>query len=129
MRSLAAAFLLLVLACQPVLASGSIECTSPDGDASLGLTIGSLPILAVVGAAIEADGKTWTLNGDGESALAVGQAYRTHDAMRIDFTDPNVERVVAEVRLFSASEGKDMATAGTVKVAGSGAWAVTCTGP
>lgn len=128
MRSVALALLALPLAAGSASASGSIECIAPNGDASLTLTIGSLPVLAVVGASIEA-GEVWTLNGDGENAVAVGQAFRENEEMRIDFTDPNVEKVVAEVRLFSAAENRDVIMAGTLKVVDVGAWAVTCTGP
>ncbi|MDZ5696444.1 hypothetical protein [Chelativorans sp. M5D2P16] len=129
MRRLAAALAISIAAAGSASASGSLECTAPDADVSVKLTIGSLPVLAVVGAEIEANGARWALDGDGESAIAVGQAFRDRGALRVDFTDPNVERVVAELRLFSAAEERNMATAGTLRITGEGAWALTCTGP
>lgn len=131
MRAVAAALVagLVPVATGPAQATGGIECAAADGAVSLSLTIGSLPVLKVVGATIEADGETWMLGGEGDNALSAGQAFREDGAMRVDFTDPNVERVVAELRLVSASEGRDTATAGTLRIAGTGAWALACTGP
>lgn len=129
MKRFAAAFLMLSLGCPPAFASGTVECASADENARLSLTIGSLPVLAVVGAKIDAGGKSLGLNREGDEAVAVGQAFATDNETRIDFTDPNVERVVAEIRLFSATEGRDMATAGTLKIPGAGAWALVCSGP
>ncbi|WP_274424112.1 hypothetical protein [Chelativorans sp. YIM 93263] len=129
MRRLAAALMVLPLLSGPAGASGSIACVAPDNEASIELTIGSLPVLAVVGVAIEAQGESWTLSGEGEQAIAVGQAFGNANEMRIDFTDPNIESIVAEVRLFSAAEERELATAGTLRIAGVGAWVLTCTGP
>lgn len=129
MKRLAATCASLVLAVAPAAATGSIDCADADGEASVSLTVGSLPVLSVVGAAIEADGMRWSLGGEGESAIAVGQAFQDADAMRVDFTDPNVESVVAALRLFSAHEGRHSAMAGTLHIAVRGAWALTCIGP
>ena len=129
MKRFAAAFLLLSLGSLPAFASGTVECASADEGARLSLTIGSLPVLAVVDAEIEAGGRSLGLNREGDEVMAVGQAFATEDEMRVDFTDPNVERVLAELRLFSATEGRDMAMAGTLKIPGAGAWALICSGP
>lgn len=110
-------------------ATGAIECNDPEGRASVNLTIGSLPILAVVGAQISTGEHQWSLGDEGDSAIISGQAFGTSDEMRIDFTDPNAGQVVAEVRLFSASEGKDTVLAGTLKMTGIGAYALICAGP
>lgn len=129
MRLLAATFASLLVAVGSAGATGSIECADAAGEASVSLTIGSLPVLSVVGATIEADGMRWSLDGAGEGAIAVGQAFQEADAIRVDFTDPNVESVVAALRLFSAHEGRHSAMAGTLRIAGRGAWALSCIGP
>lgn len=128
MRSLAAALLLVLLPTQ-AMASGSISCSSEDGQASVELTIGSLPILKIVRASLSAGGQQWHTDGSGETAMAVGQAFRDDETMRVDFTDPNIESVVAKLRLFHAVEGRDTAMAGIVQVADKGVWALTCVGP
>lgn len=81
-------------------ATGAIECHALDGEASIG-----------------------------ESAIISNQAFGSSNEMRIDFTDTNVERIIAELRLFSASEGHDVVTAGTLKIAEVGAFALNCTRP
>lgn len=111
----------------PAAATGTIECADPDGRASVELSIGSLPVLAVIHARIETPEGRWS-SGDGE-ALVVGQQFRGSSGLRVDFTDPNVETVIAELRLVSAEEGRDFAMAGTLRVAGEGAWPLNCVGP
>ncbi|GAA4524171.1 hypothetical protein GCM10023174_07290 [Chelativorans composti] len=110
-------------------ATGAIDCTDPEGRASLELTLGSVPVLAVVRAVISADERQWITATEGENAIAVGQAFRSDDEIRIDFTDLNVERIVAEVRLFSADEGRDHATAGVLRIADVGVYPLVCIGP
>jgi hypothetical protein len=125
----AVAALLLVAGISPASATGTVDCEAADGAASLMLTIGSLPVLGVVHMEVTAGDRTWSTGGDGEDAISVGQAFRDGERWLIDATDPNVEGVIAEVRLNQAIEGGDMALAGTLKITGTGAWAVTCIGP
>jgi hypothetical protein len=80
------------------------------------LTIGSLPVLGVVHMEVTAGDRTWSTGGSGDDAISVGQAFRDGERWLIDATDPNVEGVVAEVRLNQAVEGGDMALAGTLKI-------------
>jgi len=126
---LVAATLVFSMVSGGAFATGAIECNDPEGQASVNLTIGSLPILAVVGAQISAGDQQWAIGGEGENAIISGQAFQAPGEMRIDFTDPNVERVMAEVRLFSASEDKDSVLAGTLRIADVGAYALVCAGP
>lgn len=113
----------------PAAATSSIGCASSEGDASVDLTLGNLPITAVVGAHVRAGDAIWsTLEGEGEPVIS-GQAFGDDATLRVDLTDPNVERVVAELRLFRAMEDDNYALAGTLRIPGVGAWAVTCVGP
>jgi len=113
----------------PASATGTVECQDAEGGASLVLTVGSLPILSVARMEFTAGDKTWSTGDNGDVAIVVGQAFRDGGRWLIDATDPNIEGVVAEVRLNEAVEGTDLALAGTLKIAGSGAFAVTCIGP
>ncbi|TWG95483.1 hypothetical protein L598_000300000870 [Mesorhizobium sp. J18] len=128
MRLLAAALLSVVIPAK-ALASGSISCSSEDGQASVELTVGSLPVLKIVRATLSAGGRQWHTDGSGEAAMAISQAFQDDETLRVDFTDPNVERVLAKLRLFHVVEGKDAAMAGTVQVAGDGVWPLACIGP
>jgi len=113
----------------PAAATGTVECEAPGGGANLMMTIGSLPVLGVVHLEFTVDGHTWSTGNVGDVAISVGQAFRDGERWLIDATDRNIESVVAEIRLNEAVEGGDMALAGTLKILGSGAYAVSCIGP
>jgi hypothetical protein len=125
----ALAALVLIAGAAPASATGTVECDDVDGGASLLLTVGSLPVLSVVHMEFTAGHNTWSTGDNGDVAISVGQAFRDGERWLIDATDPNIEGVVAEIRLNGASEGGDMALAGTLRIPGSGAFAVTCIGP
>jgi hypothetical protein len=115
----------------PAGATGSIECATPDGTVSIDLAIGTLDVLSVQHARIVAGDEVWSTmpESDAQTAIMVGQQFRDEARTLVDFTDPNVEAVIAQLRLQMASEGRDMAVAGTLRVAGSGAWPLVCVGP
>lgn len=125
-----AAILLLPLLAGPASATGSIGCEGAgDDDVSIELTIGSLPVLAVLGASIRVGDDFWSTGDDTANRIAVGQAFSEERRVLVDFVDPNFETVLARLRLVSADEGKDQALAGTLAVSGRGAWPVVCIGP
>jgi hypothetical protein len=127
-RAVLAAFL-MVAGISPASATGTVDCEAADGAASLTLTIGSLPVLGVVHMEVTAGDRTWSTGDGSDVAISIGQAFRDGERWLIDATDPNVEGVVAEVRLNQAIEEGDVALGGTLKIPGAGAWAVTCIGP
>ena len=112
----------------PASATGSITCQGPQASVALG--IGSLPVLAIVSARIEAEGEVWSLEGaQGGTPIVVGQAARTQAWTVVDFADPNLVEVLAELRLIRASEGSDTAEVGTLRLPGRGVHALVCEGP
>jgi len=128
-RRIVAAAFMMTMAIGSAGATESIDCNDPQGRASVGLTVGSLPVLAVVGAHISVGHQEWAIGMDGDKAIISGQAFQTGDQWLVDFTDPNVERVIAEVRLLSALENDEYVLAGTLKVPGVGAYPLVCVGP
>lgn len=116
------------LAAGPAAATGTIACSGPDAAVTLG--IGTLPVLAVISARIEAGGAIWTLEGAGEGTpVVVGQAARTDGWAVVDFTDPNLTAIVAELRLLRATENHDTVEVGTLRLPGRGVHALVCEGP
>jgi hypothetical protein len=129
MRRLTAGLLLAALAA-PATATESIVCASDDKAASVDVLVGlGLDVVSIARATIEAGGKSWATDAAGEQKIAVGQAFEDAEKLIVDFTDEGVSTIVASLRLFKASEGEDYVSAGTLRVAGAGAWAVTCSGP
>ena len=101
-----------------------------DGDkASFNVLLGNMNVIAVDTVEVEAGGKKWSTRGGDATSITKGQAFETADQIYIDVTDDKMDAIVAQLRLFKASEGEDYVSAGILRVAGVGAWAVTCSGP
>ena len=61
--------------------------------------------------------------------MIVGQAYENDQMILIDAVDEAMSSHIAELRLFKTTEGDaDTVYAGTLRIPGHGAWAVSCTG-
>jgi len=128
MKRLLAAAVALALA-TPAGATEWIDCIADGDAASVNILVGEVAVIAIASANVEAGGKKWATDAQGDAKIIVGQAFEDGDKMLIDFTDEGVSSVVASVKLFKASGGDRDAVGGTLTVAGVGAWAVTCTGP
>lgn len=106
----------------PALATSSLVCESSSG-ASIELAVGTVGVAAVANATITIGEKIISMvDGD----IIVGQQYADDGQFLVDFTDSNVEKILAKLRLFSATEGEYFALAGTLHVLDIGAYAVTC---
>ncbi|MGN6489071.1 MAG: hypothetical protein ACTHLT_14810 [Devosia sp.] len=115
----------------PSLATEWVNCTDAEGAATFSYLAGALDVLAIVGLNISVGDKVWASDvayGPGDPVV-VGQAFETADTVLIDAMDPNLTGKIAELRLFKATEGTAVVTAGTLRLPGQGAWAVSCTGP
>jgi hypothetical protein len=115
----------------PAQATEWVHCSDPAGAASIDYLAGALDVLAVVGVTMSAGEKIWasaTAYGPGD-AIAVGQAFEDEDSVRIDIMDENLAAKIAELRLVKASEGDMKVLGGTLRIAGRGAWAMSCEGP
>ncbi len=122
----AASIAMLMAGVAPAAATGGIACASPDDVASVEITIGHVPGLAIVGARIDVGERFWAMNGDGEQALTVSQAFTSGGHYLIDFADGIVNDVVAELRLHRVDEGMDTGFGGTMRMPDVGAWTLVC---
>lgn len=129
MRRLLTLPVLLALAA-PASATEWVSCSAGGEGASVDVLVGlGLDVISIAAARIEAGGKKWATDAEGAQKIIVGQGFEDAEKMLVDFTDDGISTIVASLRLFKASEGESFATGGTLKVAGVGAWAVTCSGP
>jgi len=126
-RLVAVGFLLIAIA-GPAKATEWLNCSGGD-KVSFNVLLGSMNVIAVDTIEVEAGGKKWSTRGGDSTLITKGQAFETADQIYIDVTDDKFDAIVAQLRLFKASEGEDYVSAGTLRVAGVGAWAVTCSGP
>jgi hypothetical protein len=127
-KRLVAIGLLLIAIAVPAKATEWLNCS--DGDkASFNVLLGNMNVIAVDTIEVEVGEKKWSTRDEGATRVTKGQAFETADQIYIDATDDKMDAIVAQLRLFKASEGEDYVSAGTLRVAGVGAWAVTCSGP
>lgn len=115
----------------PAFATEWVNCADAAGAASFDLLLGATEVISVAGMTITVGDKVWASDvayGPGEP-IAVGQAFEAADMILVDVVDPGVTTRIAELRLFKASEGDTMVYAGTLRLPGHGAWAVSCSGP
>ena len=108
-----------------------IACAAADGGASFDYLAGDgLGVLQIADLTITAGDKVWAsnpANGPGDP-VSVGQAFESETSVVIDAMDKDFTKI-AELRLFKASEGDTYVAAGTLRIPGMGAWAVSCEGP
>ena len=108
----------------PASATASVFCTGAGG-VSIEIGIGNVPVAAVISTVIVAGDSEFSIAG-GE--IAVGQDFIDSERFDIDYTDPNVSGVIAQIRIVRASEGEDFVMAGTLRIKGVGAYAIICDG-
>jgi hypothetical protein len=115
----------------PALATEWLNCADAEGGASMDLLLGTLDVASVAGMTVSIGDQVWASHveyGPGEP-ITVGQAFETADMLLVDAMDEAMAAKIAELRLFKASEGDAPAIyAGTLRVPGHGAWAVSCSG-
>ncbi|RUT32845.1 hypothetical protein EMQ25_06815 [Arsenicitalea aurantiaca] len=131
MRTLLPAVLLLAGFAQPAMATGTITCTDPAGDATMTLSVGTLSVLSILRAEITIGEESWSTDpviAPG-TLIVAGQGFETEDGLWASFTDEAVNDIVGELRLAKASEGRDFVMAGTLAMPGVGAYAMVCEGP
>ncbi|RYE08706.1 MAG: hypothetical protein EOP22_12355 [Hyphomicrobiales bacterium] len=123
----ALAALVLALSSGPSLASFGLFCEGPDG-VSASIPLGGGVGLTPLGAEIQAAGQIWTTEEgvSGTIEIAPGQSAQVGDQLYLDFADPNLEVVIAELRLFWAMENDEPVYGGTLRIPGQGAWPISC---
>jgi hypothetical protein len=115
----------------PSLATEWVNCVASDGAATFDFLTGSLDVIAIVGLNISVGEQVWANSaayGPGDP-VAVGQAFENSEMILIDAVDEAMTAKIAELRLFKSTEGDALVYGGTLRIAGHGAWAVSCSGP
>lgn len=128
MMRLAAIAVLGALAASPALATEWVSCADAGGQASFDYLAGDgLDVLSISAVTITAGERVWAsdpANGPGDP-VSIGQQFEDASTVVIDAMDKDFVKI-AELRLFKASEGESLIYGGTLRIAGLGAWAVSC---
>ena len=130
MNRLTAAALVLAtfLGASPAFATGGVYCDGArDKDVGAFLTVGRVPGFAVVDAVITTKDRAWTIRAqDGAAPIVLVQGAVIGDLTVADFADPNVENIVASLRVVRADNEQGFAAAGVLSIPGVGAWPLVC---
>lgn len=113
----------------PAHAAGTMSCASPNAEARVEINVGQLPALVPLWIRIALNGEIWsTLDGEG-TPVAILQAFDEAGAFSVDVADPNVERILFQLRLVRAEAERQTAVAGVLLAEGIGAYPLICEGP
>ena len=126
--TLAAVLACGMLAAAPAGATEWIYCNDVDAVVDVGFLLGSVGAFMPAGATMRYKTMHWTTNeayGDG-ALMTVGQGFGDDGMLVVDLYDEAVDAKIAELRLWKAEEGEDVVNAGTLRILGQGAWAVSC---
>lgn len=128
MKKLVASFGIILATSAPAWASAAITCVSDQGaTVYLGAFVG--PELVVNSVEIVADDTHWSTHNVDAEQMVIMQSFSDGESLVIDLTDPNIENIIAKVRLFGADEGGDSVLAGTLHMPNIGVYALICEGP
>ena len=112
----------------PALATEWVHCADAGGAASFDYLAGDgTGVLQISAVTITAGEKVWAsdpANGPGDP-VTIGQAYEDGTMVLIDAMDKDFAKL-AELKVFKASEGDAVTLGGTLRIAGQGAWTVSC---
>ena len=108
-----------------------VHCGDAGDEVSVGVLLGGVEFVNISGITLTANGKEWSSSpayGPGEP-IAIAQTFMGDDQIIVDFADEEHSETLAELRVYMAEEGEDYVQGGTLRVAGQGAWVVSCEGP
>ncbi|MEM1287376.1 MAG: hypothetical protein AAGH60_03395 [Pseudomonadota bacterium] len=115
----------------PAHATSTLECIGVDDSSVIArLTLGSLPVLGVVGAVIETPLEDFSINATGDQTpIAVGQGFGDAEGIEVDFTDPNIEQIIVSFRSVRAEGDKQLVQVATLSVRQTEVYALNCAEP
>ncbi|HHG91195.1 MAG TPA: hypothetical protein ENJ90_12070 [Devosia sp.] len=129
MKKPVAGLVMLLAATSGANATSSMFCNTESDEAGINLTIGSGGGAVIVGADFYVGDKLWSTSAPYDSHVAIAQGFIEGDRVLLDLSDRNFETIIARLRLFTASQGEEQVSGGTLMVAGEGVFAVSCSGP
>ena len=128
MRRAVVVSLFALAAATPAAATGGIDCSSPDGAASVSLSTGHTDTLSIFRAIVTIGEETWS----SDQAVApgqpveVGQAFENDGMLLVDFLAEPAGPVIGRLRAFDLTEGEAFVSGGVFAFRDKGAWVVDC---
>lgn len=117
-----------LLSAGPATATVSLYCDGIDEpDVSVLMTLGTLPILAVINARIVTPQGTYAMDPSGEDVpILFGQGMASPDGVSADFTDPNVEDILVSLRTMQRYTEDSGVHIGLLTIENTQVFAVRC---
>jgi hypothetical protein len=115
----------------PAFSTEWVYCGDAKNEVSVGVLLGGVEFVNISGITLVANGKQWASSptyGEGEP-IGISETFIGDDQIIIDFADEENSNTLAQLRVYIAEEGEDYVQGGTLRVAGQGAWIVSCEGP
>jgi hypothetical protein len=118
----------VISASTPAHATATLECVGiDDPEVYVRLTLGSVPVLAVVNALIETPGSSYAFFPEGDQKeVVLGQGMATQDSLALDLIDPNALAVEVSLRTLQAHRDEQSAHVGILVAADSAIYTVSC---
>jgi hypothetical protein len=119
---------MLTAGATPASATATLACVGVDDpNVHVTLTLGSVPVLAIVNATIETPSGTYAMVPQaGWTEIIVGQGFGTPDGLSVDFADPNVQEILVTLRTMQAYRDRQAAHVGLLIIEDRDVYAVTC---
>ncbi|SMH47853.1 hypothetical protein [Mesorhizobium australicum] len=122
------ALLAAALACAawPAQATGELSCGGEG--VGIDLLVGHMDVLSIARAVITIGGESWSTAPDimPGTPITVGQGFEDDRMLAVDFTDENVNEIIARLRVVKAEEGDSRVAGGVFTFKGKGAFVVDC---
>lgn len=122
------ALLAATLACAawPAQATGELSCGGEG--VGIDLLVGHMDMLSIARAVISIGDQTWSSTPESYpgTPITVGQGFEDDRMMAVDFTDENVNEIIARLRIVKAEEGDSRVAGGVFTFKGKGAFVVDC---
>jgi hypothetical protein len=121
----------LVATAAPAAATEWIYCGDATKTVSIGVLAGFFEFLNVSAVTFRVGSDEWSSSetyGPG-APVSMAAGFDDEEQLLIDLTDGDNNEIIAELRVFKASEGTEYVQGGVLRVPGRGVWIVTCEGP
>lgn len=117
-----------LLHASPATATVSLYCDGIDEpNVSVLMTLGSLPVLAVINARIVTPQGTYAMDPSGEDVpILFGQGVASATGVSADFTDPNIEDILISLRTMQRYTEDSSTHIGLLTIENTQVFAVRC---
>jgi hypothetical protein len=115
----------------PAMATEWIYCSDATDYAQIGVLASLGGPFGYSRGTLRVGNENWSMMPDVEPGTAIMglDSYADDNQLYVKFADDQMNTIIADLRVFIATEGDETVKGGVLDVPGKGAWVVTCEGP